>query len=222
MVLCFSGGVDSYVAYHYLEYPPTVYFPTGSVYESKEIAVVKQLVPNTELDFSFNLGKWETGDKAYIPYRNLLFAAAASRYDNEVVIAGIKGDNVSDKNEEIFTEFSEMLSKLEGRNIKVTSPFWNYTKDEIVDWYLTNGLPIENLLKTVSCYSKLSDNYCGYCPSCFRKWCAFTNNGILIPFRNLELAVTYYKTAKKGDYYDEERNKSIIKAVERDFPSVVP
>ena len=40
MILLFSGGIDSFVAYHYLGKPKTVYFDLGTPYTGKEIKVI--------------------------------------------------------------------------------------------------------------------------------------------------------------------------------------
>ena len=43
--------------------------------------------------------------------------------------------------------------------------------------YLDNGGLVEHLQLTVSCYSDTAI-HCGSCPSCFKRYVAFTNNGI--------------------------------------------
>lgn len=214
MILLLSGGIDSFVAYHYLNKPKTVYFNLGTPYTEKEIKVVKQMDPSIIIDNSLvELGKTQIGDKAYIPYRNLYLAMRASQYDNDVVIAGIKGDDVSDKNESIFKLFSNMLSHLERRAITVTSPFWEMTKEQIVAWYLENKPSTIDLFSgTVSCYSEKEETYCGECPCCFRKWAALVNNGFDIPFHNPHLMDDYKQSAEEGRYVPE-RNEAILSAL---------
>ena len=212
MILLFSGGIDSYVAYHYLNKPQTVYFDLGTPYTGKEIGVIQALIPTTIIDYSLNLGSRQIGEKAYIPFRNLYLAMLAAKYDDTIVIAGVKDDDVSDKNEAIFQKFSDLLSELEDRPIQVISPFWNMTKEEVIAWYLQR-YPADNLLKTVSCYSQEDTIYCGRCPSCFRKWCALKANNIDLDFYNKPLMKEYYEKALAGNYIPE-RNKLIIKLVE--------
>lgn len=209
MILLFSGGIDSFVAYHYLGKPKTVYFNLGTPYTGKEIKVITQLIPETIIDHSLNLSSRQIGQNAYIPFRNLYLAMLASKYDNDIVIAGVKDDDVSDKNEQVFEKFSILLSELEGGPITVTSPFWGMTKEQVVNWYLQNH-PAEDLFKTVSCYSEEATTYCGKCPSCFRKWCALRANKLVIPFYNKPLMREYYQKALDG-HYIPERNKLIIK-----------
>lgn len=209
MILLFSGGLDSYIAWHYLNYPQTVYFDLKTPYSKKEIKIVQRLIPSTVIDDSLNLKERQTGENAYVPFRNLYLAMLAYRYSDDIVIAGLKDDYVSDKNELAFLQFSMLLSKLENTKITVMSPFWQMTKEDIVKWYIDH-FPKENLLETVSCYSEEDTNYCGKCPSCFRKWCALKVNGFEIDFYNKKLMDLYLKKAIRG-VYDEKRNQLIIK-----------
>jgi 7-cyano-7-deazaguanine synthase in queuosine biosynthesis len=220
MILLFSGGIDSYVAWHYLGKPPTLYFDVCSRYSEKELIVIKKLIPNTIIDASLFLGDREVGEKAYIPFRNLFFALQATKYDDRVVIAGVADDDVSDKNEEIFAEFSVLMTKLEGRQIEVTSPFWKMTKEDVVRWYVENVGDSE-ILKTVSCYSPEEEIYCAKCPSCFRKWVALRSNGYNLPFENWPLMKDYLASAM-ADKYLPSRNKAIIREVNRYYIEVSP
>lgn len=211
MILLFSGGIDSYAAWHYLNKPQTLYIDAKTKYSEKEIKVVRRLVPDTLIDTSLDLHDREQGEKAYVPFRNLLFACLAAKYSDTIVIAGVKDDVVSDKNEKIFGQFTKLLSKLENRDIRVESPFWDMTKSEVVEWFLKTVPGARYLIhETTSCYHP-TKTYCGACPSCFRKWCALWDNGLKTDFFDKELMYDYYKAAKSGKY-DRKRNKSIIKS----------
>lgn len=225
-ILLFSGGIDSYIAYFYLDEPQTVYFNTDIGYSKKEIEAIKELIPDTIIDDSLNLHSREipSSDTAFIPMRNLYLAMLACKYGDEIIIAGLKDDVVNDKNKEIFEEFSAILSKLNEREIKVTSPFWDMTKADIVKWYLENRGEKDNLLKTISCYRpdlvQIGDYgkyYCGQCKCCFRKWVALWVNGIKLPFHNTAL-MNDYRSKAEQNHYIEQRNKNIIKAVEEYIP----
>ncbi len=216
-VLLFSGGIDSFCAYHFLKRPKTLYFDLKSRYSNKELLVVQQLIPSTIIDTSLDLNSREQGVNAYIPFRNLLLAIQATKYASTIWIAGVKDDNVGDKNEQVFKQMSDLLTNISGKTIQVKSPFWSYTKDEVISWYLHSykGNP-DNLIKTISCYDSSSQIYCGNCPACFRKWIALYVNGIKLDFFNQELAEQYYQRARHG-VYDSKRNYNIIKIVHEYF-----
>ncbi len=219
-VLLFSGGVDSYIAWHYLGKPKTVYFNLKNRYWQNELVAVRTLIPNTIIDNTLDLSDREfKTPNAYIPFRNLLLACQAVKYSDRIVIAGLKDDKVSDKNEKAFKKFSYIMSELEGRKITVTSPFWNITKEEAVHWYLNKELSKDRLMETFSCYTSIFEeghaaNYCGMCPACFRKWVAFSRNGIHdLDFYNEELMEEYLQKALSEEYI-ASRNLAIIKTIE--------
>ena len=211
-ILLFSGGIDSFVAWHYLNKPQTLYFDIDSRYSLKERTVVSNLIPGTIIDESMCLGDREVGEKAYIPFRNLFFALQATKYSDNIYIAGLADDMVSDKNEEIFDQWSAMMTQMEERPIKVMSPFWGMTKSEVVTWYRDYVGNVQPLLGTTSCYNP-TEHYCGKCPSCFRKWSAFMENGIKLEFHNILLMQEYVKKAEQG-FYHPKRCKEIITSVQ--------
>ena len=213
-ILLFSGGIDSYIAWHYLGKPPTLYFGLNSRYSERELITIRELVPKTILDISLDLRSREQGEKAYIPFRNLLLAAQAVHYSDNIIIAGVKDDMVRDKNEKAFEAMSSILSELEQRHITITSPFWEMTKEQIVKWYIDNVGPGTDLLQTFSCYKRKAEkNYCAQCPACFRKWNALWRNGVELVFEGKELMQEYYTAAGNGKYI-EERCFSILEAID--------
>lgn len=214
VILLYSGGIDSYVAWHYLGKPQTLYFDLNTRYSKKEKEVVRDMIPSTIIDNSLSFSEREHGENAYVPFRNLLLAAQANHYSDTIYIAGVADDNVSDKSEEAFLMFSNVLSLLEGRRINVKSPFWHLSKNEVVHWFLHNvQASADKLVRGISCYSTEKNTYCGKCPSCFRKWCALYVNGVKLSFNNSTLMDAYYLKASK-EMYTRDRNKSIIQAVD--------
>jgi|GEM_PF-1728813 len=216
MILCLSGGLDSVIAYYYMGKPKTIFFDYGD-YTKVEKERVLAIAPDTIIDKSLNLAGKSQGKTAYIPNRNLMFAALACRYANTIVMAGIKDDDVPDKNRIAFTEMGELLSNISGgTTIKVESPFWEMTKSDLVAWAIDNLSTdeLETVLEvSISCYTPTPDGKeCRSCPSCFRKWNALDANGIHTKFKNKALMEEYLQKAKDGVYIPE-RNSSIIRSV---------
>lgn len=213
-ILLFSGGIDSYIGWYYLNKPQTVYFDVGSRYSEKEKLVIKNLIPSTIIDNSIFLGDVEQEDNAFIPYRNLLLASIASaRYSDNVWICGLKDDKVEDKNKEIFELWSNHLTELnKGKQVSIKSPFWGMTKVDIVKWFDKHYHSKRNILtSTVSCYSSGIEPYCGICKACFRKAAALYSIGIKLPFYNINLVKQYFKLFSNSNYYDENRSIESIK-----------
>lgn len=184
-VLCISGGVDSIIAWFYEKKPTAVYFDLGTKYTAKEIKCLEK-IKSIVTDFNFivddslkSFGKLESGRTAFIPYRNLLFATVcAAKYGDDIIIGGIKGDNINDKNPEAFRAMSDCLTVTGTGQITVRSPFWDMTKPNIIAWFINNIPDALHILKaSVSCYGG-AEGSCGICPSCIRKWFALKYLGI--------------------------------------------
>lgn len=214
-VLLVSGGLDSFIAYHYLiddgyEVVPVHINYNGS-YSSKELNIVQRLFPNVIIDNSINLAGQEFGEKAFLKNRNAYFALIGSTYSTSICMAGLKDDNVGDKSPEAFIKMENLLTEINPETYSVFSPFWRMEKEEVLSWYIQQKLSVSDLMKTTSCYHPTLD-YCGVCPSCFRKYCAFVSCGIdyAIPlFTNHNLALQYLVNLSK---YSDSRQKSICRA----------
>jgi 7-cyano-7-deazaguanine synthase in queuosine biosynthesis len=183
-LLLYSGGIDSFIAYHFLSYPQTIYFGIGHKYEYKEIHAIEKTIPQTKIDQSMlHLGKIEQPD-ANIPMRNLFLLAAAASYiqSKEAVIYLIvqKGEmEIPDRTNDFLSRASIMLTSLCERKIEVQSPFVELTKTMMVKWYVDKGFPIDALKNTHACYTPTIDRTpCYACAACFRRWVALFNNGI--------------------------------------------
>ncbi len=212
-ILCLSGGLDSYIAWHYLGKPPTIYFDTRQPHCQKEFDYVNSISNDTILDHSLNFAKHED---IYIPHRNLLFASRASVYAKKVWIIGLKDDMVEDKTRNAFAIMSSCLTAVSKEHVIVDSPFWDMTKTDICEWYIKhvyecNRYRAENALneKSISCYAG-GDKPCYKCKSCFRKACAMYNAGMDCTFLNTTMVVDYLQEAYLGKYITE-RNNDIIR-----------
>ena len=212
-ILCLSGGLDSIIAWYFLGKPKTIFFNTGS-YSTAEEEIVKKLVPDTIIDHSLSFANIDTDKNAFIPNRNLLFAARAAAYAKTVYIAGVKDDQVGDKNETAFYAMSNVLCTINpGEEFAIKSPFWGRTKAEIVHWFLINIEGAKKIIDiSLSCYTPINGKECLSCPSCFRKWNALWENGIQYKFLDVGLMKEYLEKACARQY-NQERNISIIKCV---------
>lgn len=217
-VLLFSGGIDSYVAYKWYESKweqvLPLYVDLWGIYWLREWEYVKQLLPQTKRVECFIPQKED--ENAFIPARNLLLATIALQFWDEIIMWWLKDDNCEDKNEAIFKEFSDILTRISRKEVKVISPFWKMTKDEVVKWYLEQWYSVDELKKTVSCYNW--EHYCWKCPSCFRKWVVFNNNGIKLDFYNEEL-INSYKKRMESWKYDKHRAEITLKVINNYFNS---
>ena len=221
MILLVSGGLDSYIACRYLEESDTgyaiqpLYIDYRGKYTKKEKAVCERLYPKLLVDDTFNFNGVESGKKAFIKNRNAYFALIASNYGTTIVMGGLKDDKVGDKSPEAFIAMENLLNTINPHEVfTVFSPFWKKTKSEIIKWYINSGYEINDLLQTTSCYHP-TEHFCGKCPSCFRKWCAFSDNNIahyLPMFKNKELVETYLNNIKS---YDLQRQQSIKDAAKK-------
>ncbi len=217
IVLLVSGGLDSFIAWKYLNHVDCTVLPLfinyHGKYTDKELSVCEELYGEELIidEDTLNFSDKEYGEKAFIKNRNIYLALVASNYGYNICMAGLKDDNVGDKSPEAFTSITNLLNTVNSTDkftYNVMSPFWNKEKSEIVEWYVNSGFPEGLLLRTTSCYHP-HKHYCGECPSCFRKYCALISNGINIPpFRNKKLAKEYLCKAIFG-VYTPKRKKSI-------------
>lgn len=219
IVLLFTGGLDSTIGRHYLEYYKLdhhlVYFYTGaSRYTDKEVQYLHDNKFPVEIDGTLQwLGQYEQPASAFVPYRNLFFAmVAAIKYAPNVMICGVEDDDVPDKNEHSFDLWSRHLSYIGKDPVRVFSPFWHTHKHEAVAWYLETGGTKSGLLNTISCYSDTRSTYCGSCRACFRKWAALKVNGMDIGFQNDNIK-EYYRTRALNGVYTSKRNELILTAL---------
>ena len=203
MILLFSGGLDSYIAWHYLGKPKTLYCNLGHRYAVHEIETIKKLIPATIIDDRLNLADQELRD-ANIPLRNAFLIMIASYYDPDVVLVVQKGEmNIPDRSPTFFNESAEWLSFLHDHTVTVSTPFHHMTKTQMVAWYILNGHDVKKLIATRSCYDA-GDYPCGNCAACFRRWVAFTNNDLeevyVSDVTQYSEIQTYIKKMKAGVY----------------------
>jgi 7-cyano-7-deazaguanine synthase len=215
MLLLFSGGLDSYIAWNYLGRPDTIYFDLGHRYCAHELERVKYLAPKTKIVTNINLAEHEKKD-ADIPMRNAFLLMFASYYDTELALIVQRGEmTIPDRSPKFFEDFGKWLSFLNNQPITIMSPFFDMTKTQMVKWYVETGLSKEDLLYTRSCYSP-GELPCGACSACFRRWVALTNNRLSEKYQNNIFGykeITRYIREMKEGKYDPLRSEETFDAL---------
>jgi len=215
VILC-SGGIDSFIMYEWLlsnkqlfDIFTPLYIDYGQKYVKAELEALNRLIPNIEV-IRVQGTPYEEINSGFTPARNLFLASIAVMYANAdiVYMAGLKDDNVSDKNPEAFEQMGYMLSKFSRKKIIVDSPFFDVTKAQIVSKYLAAGGSPDKLRETFSCYAPIREkDPCYNCPACFRRWVALTANGISMPPINRDIVLKYLK--KLNNYCPERVNATL-------------
>lgn len=194
-VILFSGGPDSLIGYFHIiakfkKTPTGIYVPLGHKYQEREITAVNLFKNKWNMQVDVlpqyeSYGLFERED-AEIPGRNLLLALLSAHLNtSNIWIVAQEGEReIPDRSDMFFTMTSALLSLLFRGDIKVGTMFNQMSKVEMVKWFLkTNEIDLtakerELMLRdTHSCY-KNGFNPCGECPACFRRWVAFSLNGI--------------------------------------------
>jgi 7-cyano-7-deazaguanine synthase in queuosine biosynthesis len=169
-VILFSGGVDSFVGWHYCGKPDLLYCGIEHRYaDLEETAIAKLVVFLPELgrklkttDVFEKIGSWERPD-AEIPARNLLLAIAAVEkgYSHVCLICQEDERAIPDRSPSFFESTSHMLSLLFGRDIFLDPVFPQHDKTDMIKWFLDHSLAtdysrekkIDLLKQTVACYT---------------------------------------------------------------------
>ena len=180
-ILLFSGGIDTTIAYYYLNQPPIMFQIFGHRYMLPEFIRVCKFAKknNSKLHLiqTTNLGQFESED-AWIPGRNLLLVATAALFADKIYLVAQRGEQSEpDRSPEFFSRVSILLTELMKREIVVDCVFPDMTKQDIVGMYLQQGYPLQELLDAHSCFSPGS-THCGKCAACFRRAVSLEYNGI--------------------------------------------
>jgi 7-cyano-7-deazaguanine synthase in queuosine biosynthesis len=193
-VISFSGGVDSTASALYALDKGikvlAVWIGFGQKNEADELRVVKKLCKELEIKLlivkinlkSYVDAGWDRWKMGIIPARNLLFAAVASEIAAQstkkrvsVYICAHKEEiNYvnTDKSRRFYSTCNRIFSKIYPKNIELTTPFFNYTKPEIISFWKNHWSEPFGITprETVSCYL---GNNCGNCKACFNRAISF-------------------------------------------------
>lgn len=187
--LAVSGGLDSYLAYRLAEINnmevDATYFPLGHPYQQQEIDALNNLgVRYQTVELSLIQPKFRnvpTPEDQVIPARNLIFAVLLASLGYEVIwIIALDGEMhpyMRDKNQYFFDQASQLLTYTVDQDVIVGTPFPNYTKAEIVEIALFEGVTPDEILLTRTCYAE-TVKHCGSCSACVKRAIALFLNDI--------------------------------------------
>lgn len=192
IVILYSGGMDSFILRHYAQakHPDAeivcVYYKHGNEAEEHELANLPDFVDVKTIDM-VDKEQVLLGDTNHIiPGRNMVFLAhAASKYlPDEIWMGSVKGEDLetsTDKNETFCRMMEELLNYVlapYANPVKIVIPFVRDGLDKslCLEWALNNGISLEEIMATKSCYS---GEYaaCGKCRQCFKRWALFGHYG---------------------------------------------
>lgn len=171
-VLLYSGGMDSYIIRHLWKPDVCLYIDYGTEQTKQERA----LLPEGVIVKEVNLGEYMEDDGINtIPLRNLIFAALAVNYGEEIAIGGVKGDFHFDKTKKFARRttrlFNSVLTKeASHRRVKVVVPYKGYSKKDLVRMYVEAGGDLDKLeSESWSCHRPKDGKPCGECVACRKK-----------------------------------------------------
>ena len=188
-VLLYSGGMDSLIIDHLLKPDILLNISMNSAYDERERESFPESVYEEGKEIIFlndviNLRQYERDD-AIIPNRNAHLVLLASHYGETIWLGSVYGDRSFDKDQAFYDYMALLLDHMwaeqhwtEERNFKISSPFKNKTKTQLVLEFLEMDGTEEDLLRSYSCYEG-DEKHCGHCKACFRKWVALENNAII-------------------------------------------
>lgn len=169
VVQLYSGGLDSYIISKLINPDVKLYFDYGTEQNKNELRVL----PDDVIVKKLPIGEYMQDDGiCTIPLRNLIFASIAVNYGDEIVIGGLKSDLHFDKKPEFVKKATDLFNSVlekerKPMTVKITVPFSNYTKTDLIVRYIREGFSISDLDKySWSCHTPVNGKPCGECQAC--------------------------------------------------------
>lgn len=203
VLLMASGGLDSTtVAYQLVERGVAVrpiFFDYGqhcvqteweralevlpSVLPSPERIVLADLFAGSKSRLISEANLWEDDvkdDDLYVPYRTLLFFAAAAARAQTLELSEVYTGFINSNHAKEIDCTADFMNKLDGLTeaigpVRFNSPFRFASKADVVSEAVRLGVPIG---RTFSCQAA-SKFPCGACPNCVERLRALRENGLL-------------------------------------------
>lgn len=221
--LLYSGGMDSFIAYHYLGRPRTFYFDLQHRYAKKEKMAIVRTIPTTFILKYLKLTEFEQED-ANIPMRNLYLVMTLANFlakrgftRGSIYIVCQKGEmSIPDRSETFFSDINRIVKFYGPFNFDVINPFPHMTKAQMVKWYKETIGDIDMLKRTVGCYSS-TPGHCLACSACFRRNVAFAYNDIPLDgeeIKSWEGIKTYIERIKRKEL-DPDRERETVEVLRK-------
>ena len=192
-VLLFSGGFDSILQEFLIKPDVLLYVDMKTSYSDREIEALKLLPEEYQKRLvvkELPLGEYERENK-YLPFRNLILGAIAMQYGQHIYFGFNDLDNAPDKDSEFLHRVTFLFRHLnkncigdmgwENRRFGFYAPFKHLSKTQLVRKCVKEGMDVEIIRHTRSCYSSTSHIGCGDCRICFNRAVALLNNGLYSP-----------------------------------------
>lgn len=231
-ILLFSGGLDSTLVEWKVKPDILLYVDMKTTYSQMEVDHLMSLdsyYKDRLLIRELPLGEYEKPDM-FLPYRNLILICIALQYAPKVYL-GFTGQDNSIDCQESFIKKARSLFRLLNKDNKghlnwsekefsIEAPYRELTKSEMIADCLKNGMPVETVQNTRTCYSGVSENGCGMCLPCWNKAVALLNNGIFredlfdskIPEEMFKQSFDFYEKTWGKDKYKLPHYKEVAKA----------
>lgn len=194
-VVLFSGGLDSYIhlywALQHFDRVSALFVNLHHRYMQREKMAYHHCMMDLSSQYRGLVGEFAELDlsqveepNGFIPLRNMYLLQLATHYSKNVVFGTLHHESAPDHRMPFIGMMEWLINsqlqpseyKKEASSVNILTPFSNYTKTELVRWYLGNGGDAEALRRTVACYSEKGQ--CGQCRSCLNRWVAMDSNGI--------------------------------------------
>lgn len=191
-IMC-SGGLDSYIMYHYAKKngfkPLPIRVDIGQPYKNKELEAIREFEFYDEIiqinlsDFVSKIPTAVDKHNQIIPGRNLLLWIIWANFGEEVRLGALHSEwhgKERDKSYKFFEDSTHLLTYLFNiirERTEIKTPFFHLTKTDLIARALNNWLTEDQLTRTTTCYDSNIRN-CGSCSTCFKRRVAMSNNNI--------------------------------------------
>ena len=209
-VLLYSMGMDSWLIDKLWKPDIKLFIRIGTRSNELEYKKLQELLKEDKIEGKVKILEYPLGifekPNYYLPLRNLHFVVLAAHYGNLICLGSVKYSVHYDNTSEFANQCSNLLSSLISEEstdlIKVTVPYENVSKTELLKMYLDTGGDInEAYLNTISCYNPIDNHPCMNCVSCIDKFTAFYNNGYKFSTEEINKFILFvsnnYETQKK-------------------------